>query len=392
MCCAGRLCNLWKSKTAMNQRKSLTNATRIVIKIGSSLVTRDGLGLAEEEIHNWAGQIIQQIAGGKQIVLVSSGSVAEGMARLQWTTRPHALHELQAAAAVGQMGLIQSYENAFKAHGKLTAQVLLSHEDLADRRRYLNARSTLMTLLDLGIVPIVNENDTVATEEIRFGDNDSLAAMVANLIAADVLVIMTDQAGLYERDPRKDPNAKLLEFAMVDDPALQKAAEPGTGHLGRGGMVTKLQAARTAARSGTQTLIISGRTDGSLKQALAGKNIGTLLSVAREPLAARKQWLGGKLVPKGVLILDQGAVNVLLNDGRSLLPVGVTGVNGHFRRGDLVRCADTNNREIARGLVNYSSEETAKIKGRSSQELEAILGYIDEPELIHRDNLVITAG
>lgn len=374
----------------MNNRHLLTEARSLVIKIGSSLITRDGRGLAEDEIHRWAEQMARLMADGRQLVLVSSGSVAEGMARLGWHDRPRALHNLQAAAAVGQMGLIQSYEATFKKHNLRTAQVLLSHDDLADRRRYLNARSTLKTLMHLNVVPIVNENDTVATEEIRFGDNDSLAAMVANLIEADVLVILTDQQGLFDRDPRENPGATLISEATTDDPNLLSMAGGGPGRLGRGGMLTKVQAARTAARSGTHTAIISGRVDKGLLRLLSGEPIGTLLTAREEPLAARKQWLAGRLVPKGTLVLDNGAVKALRETGRSLLPVGVVAVQGQFRRGDLVKCVDNKNQEVARGLVNYSSEETARIKGRASQELESLLGYIDEPELIHRDNLVIS--
>lgn len=374
----------------MNNRHLLTEARSLVIKIGSSLITRDGQGLAEDEIHRWAEQMAQLMAGGRQLVLVSSGSVAEGMARLGWRERPHALHNLQAAAAVGQMGLIQSYETTFKKHNLRTAQVLLSHDDLADRRRYLNARSTLKTLMNLNVVPIVNENDTVATEEIRFGDNDSLAAMVANLIEADVLVILTDQEGLFDQDPRENPGASLIGEATTDNPNLMAMAGTGPGRLGRGGMLTKIQAARTAARSGTHTAIMSGRVDKGLLRLLNGEPVGTLLTAREEPLAARKQWLAGRLVPKGVLVLDTGAVKALRETGRSLLPVGVIAVQGQFRRGDLVKCVDDQGHEIARGLVNYGAEETARVKGRGSQELESLLGYIDEPELIHRDNLVIT--
>lgn len=374
----------------MNNRHSLTEARSLVIKIGSSLITRDGRGLAEDEIHRWAEQMARLMADGRQLVLVSSGSVAEGMARLGWRERPHALHNLQAAAAVGQMGLIQSYETTFKKHNLRTAQVLLSHDDLADRRRYLNARSTLKTLMSLNVVPIVNENDTVATEEIRFGDNDSLAAMVANLIEADVLVILTDQEGLFDKDPRENPDASLVSEATTDDPSLQTMAGGGSGRLGRGGMLTKIQAARTAARSGTHTAIMSGRVEKGLLRLLSGEPVGTLLTAREEPLAARKQWLAGRLVPKGTLILDNGAVKALRETGRSLLPVGVVAVQGQFRRGDLVKCVDDKNHEVARGLVNYSSEETVRIRGRASQELESLLGYIDEPELIHRDNLVIS--
>lgn len=375
----------------MTQSNYAEQARSIVVKIGSSLITHHGHGLDEAAINDWVHQIAALTGQGRQFVLVSSGSVAEGMARLGWKRRPHALHELQAAAAVGQMGLVRSYEMHFQQHGLHTAQVLLSHDDLADRRRYLNARSTLKTLLGLNVIPVVNENDTVATEEIRFGDNDSLAAMVANLIEADLLVILTDTDGLYSADPAADPGATLIREAPVDDQALTAAAGPGHGALGRGGMLTKLQAARTAARSGTHTVIMSGHEDAGLSRLLTGgERPGTLLTATQGPVSARKQWLAGRLVPKGVVTLDDGAVKVLCESGRSLLPVGVTGVRGEFRRGDLVKCADGNGREIGRGLINYSAAETGRIKGHASGELESILGYIDEPELIHRDNLVIT--
>jgi glutamate 5-kinase len=373
-----------------SKRNKLNEARRLVIKIGSSSVTQDGRGLAGDAIHGWAEQMARLIEDGRQIVLVSSGAVAAGMSRLGWKQRPHELHNLQAAAAIGQMGLVQSYESTFKLHNLLTAQVLLSHDDLADRQRYLNARSTLITLLQLKTVPIVNENDTVATEEIRFGDNDSLAAMVANLVEADLLIILTDQNGLYDSDPRDNPGAKLLPEADCDDPALEQMAGGSHGALGRGGMTTKLHAARMAARSGADTIIMSSNEKNGLLRVLQGEALGTLLSTRQEALTARKQWLAGRLVPKGTVVLDDGAVKVLRESGRSLLPVGVTAIKGVFRRGDLVTCMDQKGREIARGLINYSSEETEKIKGCSSKELEKRLGYIDEPELMHRDNLVIT--
>lgn len=373
-----------------SQRSKLSEARRLVVKIGSSSVTQDGHGLSGNAIHEWAEQTARLIEGGRQIVLVSSGAVAAGMARLGWKQRPHELHNLQAAAAIGQMGLVQSYESTFKQHQLLTAQVLLSHDDLADRQRYLNARSTLITLLELKAVPIVNENDTVATEEIRFGDNDSLAAMVANLVEADLLIILTDQQGLYDSDPRTNPRARLVSEADCADPSLERMAGDSHGALGRGGMITKLQAARTAARSGADTIIMSSREKNGLLRALQGEPLGTLLFTRQETWTARKQWLAGRLVPKGSVTLDDGAVKVLRESGRSLLPVGVTAVKGKFRRGDLVTCIDQKGREIARGLINYSSEETEKIKGCSSKELEKRLGYIDEPELMHRDNLVIT--
>ncbi|MBN1379866.1 MAG: glutamate 5-kinase [Gammaproteobacteria bacterium] len=375
----------------MDTKLLLSKSQRVVIKIGSALITRDGHGLDEEAVQSWTRQIAELTAKNKQCVLVSSGAVAEGMVRLGWKKRPHALHELQAAASVGQMGLVGCYEDRFKKHGLHTAQVLLSHDDLADRRRYLNARSTLTTLLDLKVIPIVNENDTVATEEIRFGDNDSLAAMVANLIEADLLILLTDRDGVFDSDPKINADAQLIEYAHVDDDRLLSAAGPSSGTLGRGGMITKVQAARTAARSGTHTVIMSGQVENGLLRLLAGEQLGTLLTASEGALSARKQWLAGRLIPKGVIVLDEGAVKVLKDKGRSLLPVGVTAVQGEFRRGDLVKCVDHNWQEIARGLINYSSVETIKIKGCSSKKIEQELGYIDEPELIHRDNLVVTA-
>jgi len=373
----------------MKTRQELANSRRWVIKIGSSLVTDEGRGLDIEAIANWAEQIAKLGEQGKEILLVSSGAVAEGMARLGWHTRPHAVHELQAAAAVGQMGLVQSYESCFKKHGLHTAQILLTHDDLSSRRRYLNARSTLRTLLDLRTIPIINENDTVATDEIRFGDNDTLAALVANLVEADVLIILTDQQGLFTADPNKNPDAELILQGMANDPAFQKMAGPSSGHLGQGGMSTKISAAQRAARSGTATLITSGRSPNALTRIADNEPLGTLLLPDREPIAARKQWLAGHLKTSGTLQLDEGAAKVLKKSGKSLLAVGVTSVSGNFVRGEMVTCLAPDGHEIARGLVNYNAIEAAKIKGRPSKEIESILGYIDEPELIHRDNLII---
>jgi glutamate 5-kinase len=320
---------------------------------------------------------------------VSSGAVAEGMCRLGWKKRPHALYELQAAAAVGQMGLVQAYESRFLKHNLHTAQVLLTHDDLADRRRYLNARSTLRTLLKLNVVPVVNENDTVATEEIKFGDNDTLAALVANLVEADLLVILTDQKGVFDCDPRLNPDARLLTQVAADDPELERVAGGGGSGLGRGGMITKVRAARRAARSGASTLIVSGREPDVLRKISEGAEVGTLLTPVQGPIAARKQWLAGQMAARGRLTLDAGAVAVLRQSGRSLLPVGVTAVDGGFKRGELVICAAPDGAEVARGLVNYSAEEAQRIIGQPSDRIEAILGYVDEPELIHRDNLVL---
>ncbi|EHQ51841.1 MULTISPECIES: glutamate 5-kinase [Ectothiorhodospira] len=370
-------------------RQQLGKARRWVVKIGSALITDEGRGLDLPALEDWAEQVARLTQAGHEVVLVSSGAVAEGMSRLGWIERPHALHELQAAAAVGQMGLVQAYESRFQRHGLHAAQVLLTHEDLADRRRYLNARSTLRTLLRLGAIPVVNENDTVATEEIRFGDNDTLAALVCNLVEASLLVILTDQQGLYDRDPRTRPDAQLVSEGLASDPELLKLVAPTFGRLGRGGMATKLTAASRAARSGTHTLITSGRNPAVLERIAAGEALGTLLRPDREPMAARKQWIAGQLVSKGELILDAGAARVIREAGRSLLPVGVTHVKGRFSRGDVVTCLDPDGRAVARGLVNYAADEARRIMRRKAEEIESILGYVDEPELIHRDNLVL---
>lgn len=366
-------------------------AKRWVIKIGSALLTNDGAGLDRKAIDSWVEQIAALLAEGKEVVLVSSGAIAEGVVRLDWKTRPDSIHELQAAAAVGQMGLIQAYESSFMRFDHHTAQILLDHDDMASRQRYLNARGVLQTLMGLGVVPIVNENDTVVTDEIRFGDNDSLAALVANLIDADMLVILTDKDGLFDANPDSNPDAKLISQAMATDSSLDALAGGSSGTLGRGGMVTKLQAARLAARSGCNTLIVGGRNPNILHQVAAGETIGTLLSATQKPLAARKQWLAGQLQVKGKLILDAGAVKVLTQQGRSLLAVGVSGVGGTFTRGELVSCVDSNGVEVARGLVNYNSDEAGRIKGQSTESISEILGYREDDELIHRDNLVVSA-
>lgn len=370
-------------------RANITKTRRWVVKIGSALLTADGRGLDVDAMSAWVAQIAQLLDQGVEIVLVSSGAVAEGMSRLGWPTRPRAVHDLQAAAAVGQMGLVQAYESRFLAHGRHTAQILLDHDDLSNRQRYLNARRTLQALIKLGVVPVVNENDTVVTDEIRFGDNDTLAALVANLIDAELLVILTDQLGLFDRDPRANPDALLVSEGRAGDPALDALAGGSAGTLGRGGMITKLRAAKLAARSGAATIIASGREPDVLNRVRAGENLGTLLVAGREPIAARKQWLAGQLQVRGRLTLDGGAVEVLSRQGRSLLPVGVKAVSGHFTRGELVSCCDENGREIARGLVNYSADETARIIGQASARIAEILGYRDDDELIHRDNLVL---
>lgn len=373
----------------MINREQLKQTRRWVVKIGSALLTNDGRGLNHEGIDGWVDQIAGLRREGVEVVLVSSGAVAEGMSRLGWNKRPSAMHELQAAAAIGQMGLVQAYESRFKRHGLHTAQILLTHDDLANRNRYLNARSTLRTLIDLGVVPVVNENDTVVTEEIRFGDNDTLGALVANLVEADLLVILTDQLGMYDKDPRRNADAQLLPEGRAGDPALVEMAGGSAGALGRGGMQTKVRAARFAARSGAATVIVGGRQERVLERVRSGERIGTLLLPDCEPLAARKQWLAGHLQMRGQLVLDDGAVRVLKEEGRSLLAVGVKAVGGEFGRGEMVSCVDERGREVARGLINYSSAETDLIKGVPSRRIEEILGYVDEPELIHRDNLVL---
>ena len=320
---------------------------------------------------------------------MSSGSVAEGMTRLGWSRRPEHLHELQAAAAVGQMGLVQTWEAQFRRHERHAAQVLLTHDDLYDRKRYLNARSTLRTLLDFGVIPIVNENDTVVTDEIRFGDNDTLGALVANLIEADGLIILTDQDGLFDKDPRKHPDARLITERRAGDPELDIMAGGGAGALGRGGMLTKLRAARLAARSGAFTVIVGGRLEGVIGRLRAGEKVGTLLLPEQGRIAARKQWLASHLQTRGRIAIDAGAVKVLCGGGRSLLPVGVKGIAGQFRRGEMVSCVDEDGREVARGLINYDSDEARAIAGRSSDRIAEVLGYVSDEEMIHRDNLVL---
>jgi glutamate 5-kinase len=367
----------------------IDKATTLVVKVGSSLVTNEGRGMDSAAIARLAEQIAALGKLGKQTILVSSGAIAEGMLRLGWSKRPHAMHELQAAAAVGQMGLAQAYETAFRGHGLKTAQVLLTHADMADRQRYLNARSTLRTLLALGVVPVINENDTVVTDEIKLGDNDTLGAMVTNLVEADALIILTDQAGLFDADPRKNENAKLLKEADASDPALETLAGGAGSAIAKGGMLTKVLAARRAARSGAHTVIASGAEPEVLLRLARGERIGTLLTAQTVPLAARKQWLADHLTVAGQVRLDAGAVRALVRDGKSLLPIGVTGVTGEFQRGEVVTVLDPGGREVARGLANYSAEEARRIIRRPSGEIEAILGYVDEPELIHRDNLVL---
>ena len=371
-------------------RQDPVDARHWVVKVGSALITNDGRGLDAERIAGWVDQIAALRAEGRRITLVSSGAVASGMQRLGWSERPRALYQLQVAAAVGQMNLVRTYETAFMAHGVTTAQVLLTHDDLSDRRRYLNARTTLRSLLDLGIVPVVNENDAVANEEFQLSDNDTLGALVANLVEADVLVILTDQQGLYDADPRVHPHAALVAEGTAGDPALLALCGDSGSGLGRGGMRSKLAAAAKAARSGAATVIAAGREQGVLTRIARGERIGTWLRPASEPMAARKRWLASQLLSRGRLTLDDGAVRVLRSSGRSLLPVGVCGVQGDFHRGDIVTCVDRSGTEVGRGLVNYDARETQCIAGQPSARIEALLGYVDEPELIHRDNFVLT--
>ncbi len=367
----------------------LQHSKRLIVKVGSSLVTNEGKGLDHVAIQNWAAQIAGLRKLGKEVVLVSSGAIAEGMQRLGFSRRPTEIDELQACAAVGQMGLAQIYETSFRQYGVGTAQVLLTHADLADRERYLNARSTLRTLLRFGVVPIINENDTVVTDEIKLGDNDTLGALVANLIEADALIILTDQAGLYSADPRKNPDARFIHQAKAGDPDLEVMAGGAGSSIGRGGMLTKILAARRAARSGAHTVISWGREPDVLTRLVQGEQIGTHLVAQATPLAARKQWLQDHLQTVGQFVLDDGAVNKLRNEGKSLLPIGVVEVLGEFGRGAAVTCLNQAGQPVARGLSNYSSSDARRIKRHPSSEIVNILGFIDESELIHRDNLVL---
>ena len=367
----------------------IRQAQRVIVKVGSSLVTNEGRGLDHAAIAKWADQIAHLRRMGKQVVLVSSGAVAEGMLRLGFERRPVAIHELQACAAVGQMGLAQIYETSFRAHDLRTAQVLLTHADLADRERYLNARSTLFTLLELGVVPVINENDTVVTDEIKFGDNDTLGALVANLIEADALIILTDQRGLYTSDPRKNADATFVHDAKAGDPALEAMAGGAGSGIGSGGMLTKILAARRAASSGAHTVIAWGREDQVLVRLAEGEAIGTQLTAQTARLTARKQWMADHLKTAGQVTLDAGAVQKLLEEGKSLLPIGVTDVGGDFGRGDVITCVDPTGKPIARGMSNYAITEVKRIMRKPSSEIAAILGYVEEVELIHRDNLVL---
>jgi glutamate 5-kinase len=369
---------------------SLKSTRRLVAKVGSALVTNGGAGIDRAAIARWAADVAALRANGVEVIFVSSGAVAEGMARLGWSERPKAMPELQAAAAVGQMGLVNVYEQAFAAYGLKTAQVLLTHDDLADRTRYLNARSTLTALLKHNVIPIINENDTVTTDEIKFGDNDTLGALVANLIDAQLLVLLTDQRGLYTGDPRRDPDATFVEIGRADD-AKYEAMAGGTGTgISRGGMLTKILAARRAANTGIHTVIASGHEVDVLQRVLKGEAIGTLLYAPEPSLGKRKSWLADHLQLRGRVTLDAGATKALLHGGKSLLPIGVLAVTGEFERGDVIGCVDQSGKELARGLANYSSNETLRIMRKPSSDIETVLGYVDEDELIHRDNLVVT--
>lgn len=368
---------------------ALRDARRIVVKVGSSLVTDEGRGLDEVAIGEWCRQMAALIADGREVVMVSSGAIAEGMKRLGWRTRPHAINELQAAAAVGQMGLAQIYETKLRLNGLGSAQVLLTHADLADRERYLNARSTLLTLLSHGVVPVINENDTVVNDEIKFGDNDTLGALVANLIEADALVILTDQKGLFTADPRKDPAAEFVHRATAGDPALEAMAGGAGSSLGRGGMITKILAAKRAAGSGASTVIAWGREPDALLRLVAGESIGTLLIAQTAKHQARKRWMADQLQLRGSVTVDDGAAAKVRAEGKSLLPIGMTGVDGQFSRGDVIAIRDVAGVELARGLANYASSEARLLCRKPSSEFERMLGYVAEPEMVHRDNMVL---
>ena len=375
-----------------NGAATLRDARRIVVKVGSSLVTNEGRGLDEAAIGEWSRQLAALAVQGREVIMVSSGAIAEGMKRLGWTTRPHELNELQAAAAVGQMGLAQMYETKLREHGMQSAQVLLTHADLADRERYLNARSTLVTLLALRVVPVINENDTVVNDEIKFGDNDTLGALVANLVEADLLVILTDQKGLYSADPRKDPQARFIQEARAGDASLEQMAGGAGSSIGKGGMITKVLAAKRAAGSGASTVIAWGRERDCLLRIAAGEIIGTLLVAPTQKNQARKRWIADHLQLRGAVTVDEGAVNKLRGEGKSLLPIGMTAVEGDFSRGDVIAVRDAAGVEIARGLANYAAAEARLLCRKPSSDIERLLGYVAEPEMIHRTNLVVTRG
>jgi glutamate 5-kinase len=367
----------------------LRHAHRIVVKVGSSLVTNEGRGVDADAVDNWCRQMARLAGEGRELVMVSSGAIAEGMMRLGWKTRPKEIHELQAAAAVGQMGLAQIYESKLREHGMGSAQVLLTHADLADRERYLNARATLLSLLSHRVIPVINENDTVVTDEIKFGDNDTLGALVANLVDADVLVILTDQKGLYATDPRKDSSARFIAEARAGAPELERMAGGAGSSIGRGGMITKVLAAKRAAASGASTVIAWGREPDVLLRLAAGEAIGTALIASTPKLAARKQWIAGHLQLQGVVVVDDGAARKLRDEGKSLLPIGIIAVQGEFSRGEVIAVRDQHGVELARGLANYGSKEARLIARSPSSKFEKLLGFTSEPEMIHRDNLVL---
>ena len=367
----------------------LKSARRIVVKVGSSLVTNEGRGIDVEAVGNWCRQLAALAAQGRELVMVSSGAIAEGMKRLGWRTRPTELHELQAAAAVGQMGLAQAYESQLSKHGMGSAQVLLTHADLADRERYLNARSTLLTLLGLGVIPVINENDTVVNDEIKFGDNDTLGALVANLVDADLLVILTDQKGLYSADPRKNPDAEFVHVARAGDPRLEDMAGGAGSRVGTGGMITKILAAKRAAGSGASTVIAWGREPDALLRLSSGEPIGTLLIAQTPKQQARKQWMADQLQLRGHVTVDEGAADKIVAEGKSLLPIGMVAVSGEFSRGDVIAIRNAQGQELARGLANYSAGEARLLCRKSTNAVEGLLGYAAEPEMIHRDNLVL---
>ncbi|MFM8590170.1 MAG: glutamate 5-kinase [Limnohabitans sp.] len=369
---------------------ALREARRIVVKVGSSLVTNEGRGLDEQAIGEWCRQMAVLVSQGREVIMVSSGAIAEGMKRLGWHTRPSEVHALQAAAAVGQMGLAQMYETKLRENNMGSAQVLLTHADLADRERYLNARSTLYTLLQHGVLPVINENDTVVNDEIKFGDNDTLGALVATLVEADLLVILTDQKGLYTADPRKDPSATFVHEARAGDPALEAMAGGAGSSIGKGGMITKILAARRAAGSGASTLIAWGREPDALLRAARGEVIGTLLVAQTAKQQARKQWMADHLQLKGAVVVDAGAAHKLRSEGKSLLPIGMLGVEGDFSRGDVIAIRDPQGIELGRGLANYAAAEARLLCRKPSHEFESLLGYTAEPEMVHRDNLIVT--
>ena len=375
--------------SALPGSTALREARRIVVKVGSSLVTNEGRGIDAEAIGTWCRQLAALAQDGREVIMVSSGAIAEGMKRLGWAVRPKEIHELQAAAAVGQMGLAQIYESKLREHGMGSAQVLLTHADLADRERYLNARSTLLTLLSHRVIPVINENDTVVNDEIKFGDNDTLGALVANLVDADALVILTDQRGLYSSDPRKDPGARFIDEARAGAPELERMAGGAGSSIGRGGMITKVLAAKRAAGSSASTVIAYGREPDVLIRLVAGEAIGTALIASTPKLAARKQWMANHLQLRGAVLVDAGAARKVRDEGKSLLPIGVTEVRGEFHRGDVIAVRDLNGTELARGLANYGSSEARLIARRPSSEFEKLLGFTAEPEMIHRDNLVL---